>query len=93
MTKEDLIKIVTDEVIKELQNFTFPANANSVCDTDNNSAPTNTTTIFEKKLLTEKIALEIVKSNTKELKVKKTTIITPAAVDLLSTNKIRINRF
>lgn len=96
MTKEDLIKLVTEEVIKELQNFTFPNTANnSSCSNPKPNSNQNTaqsTSSFNKKLLTEKSVFEIIKSNIKELKIRKSTIVTPSAADLLSANKIKINR-
>lgn len=104
MTKENLIQLIVEEVLKELQYYTLPessvsasasstttaSSVNNKTSSQNNQNSNAQTVSFDKKLLSEEKAAKIISSNAGTLKVRKSTIITPSALDLLNSNKVKI---
>lgn len=106
MTREDIIKIISDEVIKELNKINLPAT--SCCQTkgtteskhdaaakdsislQTTNSSASTKIIIDKKVITEKSIESIIKNDIKELVIKKGSIVTPSAKDFLTNKKIKI---
>ncbi|HOK41479.1 MAG TPA: hypothetical protein PLD27_10630 [bacterium] len=99
MDREALIKLISEEVLKELRKYSFPViqpqhnvmseKKESIQSPPKINIPKNTIEI-PNKIVSEKLLKDIVDENTKEVKIKKGSIITPAAKDYLTNRRIKI---